>query len=85
MEIEKKMVHGLKKTKYLMINTVKELEEGENVIKGRAKEAIVQERDIFEYVGMVISKSENFKDDTIQLKRKYEVINREISGIREKH
>ena len=34
---------------------------------------------------MVISKSENFKDDTIQLKRKYELINREISGIREKH
>ena len=85
MEIEKKMVHGLNKTKYLMINTVKELEEGENVIKGKAKEGIVQERDIFEYVGMVISKSENFKDDTIQLKRKYEVINREISGIREKH
>ena len=57
MEIEKKMVHGLNKTKYLMIITVKELEEGENVIKGRAKEGIVQERDIFEYVGMVISKS----------------------------
>ena len=57
MEIEKKMVHGLNKTKYLMINTVKELEEGENVIKERAKEGIVQERDIFEYVGMVISKS----------------------------
>ena len=51
------MVHGLNKTKYLMINTVKELEEGENVIKGRAKEGIVQERYIFEYVGMVISKS----------------------------
>ena len=57
MEIEKKMVHGLNKTKYLMINTVKKLEEGENVKKGRAKEGIVQERDIFEYVGMVISKS----------------------------
>ena len=43
MDIEKKMIYGLKKTKYMVINTAKEPEE---VIKERVKQGIVQETDI---------------------------------------
>ena len=41
MEIEKKVIHGLKKTKYLVINTGNEPEE---VIEERVKEGIVQKK-----------------------------------------
>ena len=44
MEIENKMIYGLKKTKYMVISTEKKLEE---VIEERVKEGIVQETDIF--------------------------------------
>ena len=78
MEIEKKMIYGLKKTKYMVINTRKEPEE---VIEERAKEGIVKETNIYKYLGMVINKSGNF----IELNRKCEVNNREISAIGAKH
>ena len=58
MEIEKKMIYGLKKTKYMVINTAKEPEEA---IEERVKEEIVQETDIYKYLGMVINKSGNLK------------------------
>ena len=58
MEIEKKMIYGLKKTKYMVINTAKEPEEA---IEERVKEEIVQESDIYKYLGMVINKSGNLK------------------------
>ena len=45
MEIEKKMIYELKKTKYMVINTRKEPEE----IIERVKEGIVQETDICKY------------------------------------
>ena len=45
MEIEKKMIYELKKTKYMVINTGKEPEE----IIERVKEGIVQETDICKY------------------------------------
>ena len=45
MEIEKKMIYELKKTKYMVINTGKEPEE----IIERVKEGIVQETDIYKY------------------------------------
>ena len=41
MKIEKKVIHGLKKTKYLVINTGNEPEE---VIEERVKEGIVQKK-----------------------------------------
>ena len=82
MEIEKKMIYGLKKTKYMVINTGKEPEE---VIEERVKEGIVQETDIYKYLGMVINKSGNLKDHTLKLNRKFEVINREIGAIGAKH
>ena len=82
MEIEKKMIYGLKKTKYMVINTGKKPGE---VIEERIKEEIVQETDIYKYLGMVINKSGNLKDHILELNRKCEVINREISAIGAKH
>ena len=43
MKIEKKMINGLKKTKYMVINKGKEPEE---VIEERVEEEVVQETDI---------------------------------------
>ena len=78
MKIEKKTIYGLKKTKYMVINTGKEPEE---VIEERVKEGIVQETYIYKYLGTVINKLGNLKDHVLELKRKCEVINREIHAI----
>ena len=78
MEIEKKMIYGLKKTKYMVITTGKESEEA---IEERVEEGIVQETDIYKYLGMVINKSRKLKDNILELDRKCEVINREICTI----
>ena len=82
MEIEKKMIYGLKKTKYMVINTVIEPQE---VIEERVKEGTVQQTDIYKYLGMLINKLRNLKDYTLELNRKYEVINREINATGAKH
>ena len=66
----------------MQFNTGKEPEE---VIVERVKEGIVQETDICKYLGMVINKLENLKDHKLELNRKCEVINREISAIGAKH
>ena len=58
-EIEKKMIYGSNKTKYMVINTRKEPEE---VIEERVKEGIVQETDICKYLGIVINKFGNLED-----------------------
>ena len=50
MEIEKKIIYGLKKTKYMVINMRKE---PDKVIEERVKEGMVQERDIYKLLGMV--------------------------------
>ena len=73
METEKKMIYGLKKTRYMVINTGKEPEE---VIEERVKEGIVQEVDIYKYLGMVLNKSGNLKNHILELNRKCEVITR---------
>ena len=77
MEIEKNMIYGLKKTKYMVINTGKDPKE---VIEERVKEGVVQETDICKYLGMAINKSGNLKDHILELNKKCEVINREISA-----
>ena len=82
MEIEKKMIYGLNKTKYMVIKTGKGQEE---VIEGRVKEGIVQETDIYKYLGLVINKLGNLKDHILGLNRKYEAINREINATEAKH
>ena len=82
MEIEKKLIHGLKKTKYMVINTGKEPEE---IIEERVKEGIAKETDIYKYLGMVFNKLENLKNPMLELNRKCEVINRKINAIGEKH
>ena len=73
MESENKMIYGLKKTEYMVINTRKEPDEA---IEERVKERTVQETDICRYLGMVIIKSGNLKDDILELNKKCEVINR---------
>ena len=60
METEKKMIYGLKKTKYTVINTGNEPEE---VIEERVKEGI----DIYKYLGTVINKLGNLKDHILEL------------------
>ena len=82
MEIEKKMIYGLNKTKYMVIKTGKGQEE---VIEERVKEGIVQETDIYKYLGLVINKLGNLKDHILGLNRKYEAINREINATGAKH
>ena len=59
MEIEKKMIYGLMKTRYMVINKGMELEEA---IDERVKEGIVQETDIYKYLGIVINKTGNLRD-----------------------
>ena len=82
MEIEKKMIYGLNKTKYMVIKTGKGQEE---VIEGRVKEGIVQETDIYKYLGLVINKLGNLKDHILGLNRKCEAINTEINATGAKH
>ena len=82
MTTEKKMIYGLKKTKYMVINKGKEPEE---IIEERVKERIVQETDIYKYLGLLMNISGNVKDHMLELNRKCEVINREISAVGAKH
>ena len=51
----------------------------------RVKEGIVQETDTYKYLGMAINKLGNLEDHILELNRKCEVINREISAIGAKH
>ena len=86
-EIEKKMIYGLKKSKYMVINMGKEPKE---VIKEKVKEGIVQQTDIckylvYKYLGIVINELGNLKDHILELNRKCEVIIREINAIWAKH
>ena len=76
------MIYGQKKTKCMVINMGKEPEE---VIEKRLKGEIVQESDIYKCLGMVINELGNVKDHILELDRKCEVINREISAIGANH
>ena len=76
-EIEKKMIYGLKKVEYMIINTGKEPVEA---IVERVKEGIVQEKDIYKYLEMVIKKSGNLRDYTLELNKKCAMNDREISA-----
>ena len=82
MEIQKKMICELKKSKYMVINTGKEPEE---VTEESVKEGIVEEADIYKYLVMVINKSRNLKDHILEVNRKCEVFNREINEIGAKY
>ena len=66
----------------MVINTGKEPEE---VTEESVKEGIVEEVDIYKYLGMVINKSRNLKDHILEVNRKCEVFNREINEIGAKH
>ena len=72
----------LKNCRPWVINTGKELEE---VIEERVKEGIIQETNIYKYLGMVINKSGNLKGHIPELNRKCEVIKREINVLVAKH
>ena len=49
------------------------------------KEGIVQQTDIYKYLGMEENKLENLKDHILELNKKCEVIIREINAIGAKH
>ena len=55
----------------------------EEAIEERVKEGIVQETAIYKYLEMVIIKSGNLEDHLLEINRKCEVVNREISAIGE--
>ena len=76
------MIYGLKKTKYMVI---KRRKEPEKVIEEWAKVEIIQETDIYKYLGMVINKSGSLKNHILELKGKCEVINWKISTIGTRH
>ena len=61
----------------MVINTGKEPEEA---IEERVKKGIVQETDIYKYLGLVVNKVGNLKDRILELNRKCEVINGEITA-----
>ena len=65
----------------MVITTGKELEKA---IEEKAKEGIVQETDVYKYLRVVIDKSGNLKDHILELNKKCEVINREMSAIGER-
>ena len=71
------MIYELKKSKYMVIN----IKEPEEVTEESVKEGIVEEADIYKYLGMVINKSRNLKDHILEVNRKCEVFNREINEI----
>ena len=58
------MICELKKTKYMVINTLKEPEEA---IEESVKKRIVQETNIYKYLWVVINKSGNLKDHILDL------------------
>ena len=64
------------------IDTEKEPDEA---IEERVKEGTTQETDVYKYLGMAINKSGNFEDHILDLYRKCEVTDREISAIGAKH
>ena len=61
----------------MVINTGKEPEEA---IEERVKKGIVQETDIYKYLGLVVNKLGNLKDRILESNRKCEVINGEITA-----
>ena len=76
MEIEKKMIYGLRK-----LNIWLSTQERNQRIEERVNEGKIQETDIYKYLGMVINKLGNLKDHILELNRKCKVINREINTI----
>ena len=59
--------------------------EPEEVVEERMKEGIIQETYIYKYLGTVINKLGNLKDNILELNRQCEVIDREINAIGAKH
>ena len=76
MEIERKIIYELRQTKYMVINTGNEPEEA---IEEIVKVGIAQKAAIYKNPEMVINKSGNLKDHTLELNRKFKVIKREVS------
>ena len=79
MEIEKKMINRLKKTKYMVTNTGKKNYKRGNRRKSQRRNSS-RNRDIYKYLKMVINRFGNLKDHVLELDRKCEVCNREISA-----
>ena len=75
METEKKIIYGLKKTKYMTIITGREKLEQ---IEGEVKEGKIDEVDTYSYLGITLSKEQEYIKET---ENKASRIIREINGI----
>ena len=76
MEILKKFTYGLKKTKFMVINSGKE---GTEEIHEQVKEGYVEECEMYKYLGLWISKQ---GDCLLHIKKKDEKIKGEIAAIK---
>ena len=82
MEVEKKMKYGLKKTRYMIMKTGKEIEES---ITEKVKAGNIQRTNKYKYLGIEMNEEGNLKGHLEYLKRKGEAISREIEAIGAKH
>ena len=78
MEVEKKMIYSLSKTKYIVVKTGKEKEED---ISERVKAENIQRTKKYKYLGITITEEENLKGHIEELKQKCETISRETEII----
>ena len=81
METEKKIVYGLKKTKYMTIITGREKQEQ---IEEEVKERKIDEVDTYSYLGVMLNKESNLKEHIKETGNKASRIIREMNGISSK-
>ena len=78
MAVEKKMRYGLKKTRYMIMKTGKEVEE--NIVETVKAESI-QRTENYKYLGIEMNEEGNLKGHMEYLRRKGEAISRETEAI----
>ena len=78
MEKEKKMTYGLKKTKYLIVKTGKEIEE---IVQENVKSGEVCKTETYHYLGITINEEGNLEEHIKVIARKCETIRWEIDAI----
>lgn len=77
-EMERKIMSELKKTKYRILNTGKEKEK---MVEVNAKSGAVQKTEIYQYSRITINKKGNLEDHLNAMVRKCETSSREIDAI----
>ena len=82
MEKEKKMTYGLKKTKYLIVKTGKEIEE---IVQENVQSGEVCKTETYHYLGITINEEGNLEEHIKVIARKCETISMEIGAIAAKN